>query len=133
SRRCRSTGWQNSGNSRPQKRRAGARPALQPPDRSPPSVRERAARHEAVVQRATDDVVVEAAQRDSRRADNRRPAVEREMQILEARAPVRGDGVIDAHAERPADAGVVDAEARAGEGAATVSETAGDVGQPAIP
>ena len=55
------------------------------------------------------------------------------MQIFEARAPVRRDGVVDTEADRPADRGVVIAGAADLERAAAVSEAAGEVGQPAIP
>ena len=92
-------------------------------------------RHEAVVERAADDVVVEAAGVDQRRSPGNvaGEVLERDVQIFEARAPVRRDGVVDAEADRPADRGVVGAEAGDLDGAAAVSEAAGEVGQPAVP
>src|SRR3954471_23813734 len=89
-------------------------PALSPAPNNRNSVRVAdAARHETVAERTAHDVIVEPAVAHGGRAAakpvGRREALERDVEIFEARGPGRRDGVVDAHADSPTDNGVIGA------------------------
>src|SRR5262245_8601196 len=90
-------------------------------------------RQEAVVDRAADDVVVEPAGVGRTDQERRVVVLERDVQVLDARAPLRRDRVVDTDAERPAEDRAAGADAAECDAAAAVSESAGEVRQPAIP